>query len=458
MGMALLAIAVYITHSLYYREAEKKDAFHRIRERGFLIALTDENTLNYFIYRGEPMGYQLVLLESFARYLGVPLKIISSKSIPTLNYYLRNNAADLIALNLPITTEGKSLVSFSMPFGETRLALVQLKASGKNKDDTTYVKSLKDFPADTLYVRQNSFFASIYHSIYKATKKKAILRESSIFSQEDLIRLVSEGKIRYAICQENVAMVYKRYYQNIDISLIAYPHYSYCWGVGHASDSLLAEINKWLGDYKSSGKLKKTYLEYFNNQRIVNLLRSNFFSVNSNRLSPYDDILHEQSKRINWDWRLIASLVYEESNFRLGQVSTRSASGLMQLMPETAVKYGIDSLSPPARQIEAGVKYLQYLDKQLPKDVVDPRERVYFVLAAYNVGLGRVLAAREKAEKYGRDKGKWNRHVDYYLLRRSKSNPRANPDSVGTFFPDYKTEGFVDDIVTRFYHYRNLIR
>jgi len=458
MGMVLLAIALYITHFFFYREAEKKDAFQRIRERGYLIALTDENTLNYFVYRGEPMGYQLVLLEAFARHLGVSLKVISSKSISGLNYYLKNNAADLMALNLPITPEGKNLVSFSDPFGETRLALVQLKSPGKNTNSIPYVTSLKEFPADTLHVRKNPFFTSIYHSIYKETKRKSILQESSVFSQEDLIRLVSQGKIRYALCQENVAMAYKRYYRNIDVSLVAFPHYSYGWGVGHHSDSLLLEINRWLKEFKTSGKLKKTYLEYYDNQRIVTWLKSNYFSVNSNQLSPFDEILKEQSQRVHWDWRLVASLVYEESNFRQGQVSSRNASGLMQLMPEIAAKYGIDSLSSPARQIEAGVKYLQYLDKQLPEDIVDPRERIYFVLAAYNVGIGRVLAAREKAEKFGTDKGKWNRHVDYYLLRRSKKSPRPGADSLGTLFPDYKTEGFVDDIVNRFYHYRNLIR
>ena len=159
-----------------------------------------------------------------------------------------------------------------------------------------------------------------------------------------------------------------------------------------------------------------------------------------------------------WDWRLIASLIYEESNFRAGQISSKSASGLMQLMPVTAAKFGIDSAATPAKQIAGGVKYLQYLDKQLPNEISSPVERIYFVLASYNVGIGRVLAAREKAETFGKDKNKWNGQVDYYLLRRSMKNPVAKTDTVDSYPIDYKTEGFVDDIVTRYYHYRNLIR
>ena len=130
----------------------------------------------------------------------------------------------------------------------------------------------------------------------------------------------------------------------------------------------------------------------------------------------------------------------------------------MQLMPETAAKFGIDSMATPARQIAGGVKYLKYLDHQLPDEISSPVERIFFILAAYNVGIGRVLAARDKAEKFGKNKNKWNGHVDYYLLRRSRKEPVAKPDSLDSFPVDYKTEGFVDNIVNRYYHYRNLVK
>ncbi len=458
LGLVLIFIAIILSRDIFSRKEEEKDAIHRIRERGYLIALTDQNTLNYFIYRGEPMGYQLTLLESFAQNLRVPLKIIATRDISKLEYYLSNNAADIIAMNLPITPDGKKKVHFSNAFGETRLVLVQQKDRGNHQKDIVNVKSLNDFPADTVYVSRNSFLNSLYHLFFRATGRRAKLKEVTGMNQEDLIRNVSNGLIRFALCQENIAMVMKRFYRNIDISVIAVPHFSYGWGVTHASDSLKIDIDNWLKEYKSSGKLKQVYLNYFNNQRIAGFFQSDYFSVTGGHLSPFDDIIREQSKLINWDWRLIASLIYEESNFRVGQISSRNASGLMQLMPETALKFGIDSLATPARQIAGGVKYLRYLDKQLPEDILDPRERVYFVLASYNVGIGRVMAAREKAEKYGKNKNKWNRHVDYYLLRRSKKDPQLKSDSLEVFPVDYKTEGFVDDIVTRFYHYRNLIR
>ncbi len=459
LGLAIVAIAFFVTRSLYHREEAKKDALRRIRERGYLIALTDQNTLNYFIYKGHPMGYQLALLESFAKYLGVPLRIIASNDISKLEYYMYYNAADLIALNIPITSDGKKLVRFSDPFGETRLVLVQRKSQNPAKDGPGLITNLADFPQDTVYVRKSPFLASQYHSFYKKTGKNAILKEESDVSEEELIRRVSAGTIRFALCQENVAMVYHRYYRNLDMSVLAFPLFSYGWGVGHSSDSLRTEVNNWLKEFKSSRDLKQTYLEYFDNQRIAGFLQNDYFSVTGkNKISPFDDVIRQQSRLVMWDWRLVASLIYQESNFKPGLTSSRSASGLMQLMPETAAKFGIDSAATPARQITGGIKYLRFIDSQLPDEITSPVERIYFVLACYNVGIGKVLAAREKAEKFGKDKNRWNGNVDYYLLRRSKKDPVAKNDSVDDYPIDYKTEGFVDDIVSRYYHYKNLIR
>ncbi len=458
LGLVLIAIAALITRSLYFQHDDPaKDAIRRIRERGYLIALTDANSLSYFVLRGEPMGYQLEVLQSFAKYLGVPLRLIALNNIAQLYYYLDYGAGDVIALNLPASGPGKKMAHFSDPMGETRLVLVQRKASGNKKDTTVFVDKFSDFPADTLFVRQNPFLNSYYETFVKKTGKRAILKVLTDVSQEELIRRVAKGNINYALCQENVVTVYKRAFWNIDDHVLAHDLFPYGWGVNLNSDSLLQKINAWLGAYKASGELHKVYLNYFDNQRIANVLQSDFASFSGNRLSPYDKEIRACSEWIHWDWRLVASLVYEESNFIPGQTSSRSASGLMQLMPETAARFGVDSGSSSAQQIAAGVKYVGYLFRQMPEEITNPKERIYFALASYNVGIGRVLAAREKAEIYGKDKNRWNGHVDYYLLSRSEKDPYAKGDTSKQVPADYKMEGFVDDIIARYYHYKNLI-
>jgi len=200
--------------------------------------------------------------------------------------------------------------------------------------------------------------------------------------------MVAEGKLRSVICEENLAMVLKRTWLNIDAGLVVTRLFPYAWGLNPGSDSLATILNSWIDSIRKERILKKVYAQYFDNQQTTGYLQGKYSSIANPRISPYDQELRELSKLIWWDWRLLASLMYEESNFHQGQVSTRNATGLMQMVPETAEKFGLDSTSGPAHQIEAGIKYLEWIDSQLPPEIIDPIERVSFILASYNVGIG----------------------------------------------------------------------
>jgi membrane-bound lytic murein transglycosylase F len=126
-------------------------------------------------------------------------------------------------------------------------------------------------------------------------------------------------------------------------------------------------------------------------------------------------------------------------------------------MPETASKFGMDSVSTPAQQLLAGVRFLKWLDNQLSSEIPDPRERINFILAAYNVGLGKVLMARERASRYGKNPNLWNGNVGYYLTRRSLKDPDLPPDSAIEISMYAGAGRFVDDIIDRYQHYRNII-
>lgn len=455
--LLVIVIGVALFRSFVYREAPKqKDALRQICERGYLIALTNSNSLNYFIYNGEPMGYQLELLRSFGEYLGVPVRIISVNDIEKLYYYLDLNVADLFAFNLPVTGTGKKLVHFSQALGETRMVLIQRKAgSGKVKDTHKFIKSFEDFSLDTIIVTKNPFLSPFLKIIKKKSGYRVILAEEKDKTPEELIRMVSQGKITYTICDENLAMVVKRYYQNIDANFLISSFTPYAWGVRSSSDSLLMKVNAWLTEIKANGKLKKITLSYFNNPRITGYFNSNNFTLKTGRLSPFDAQLQALGKSISWDWRLLASLIYEESNFITGLTSSHNATGLMQLMPETARKFGTDSASSPAQQLNAGVKFLHYLDQHLPPEIIDRKERIKFILASYNVGMGRVLAAREKAAQEGHDPNRWNNSVDYYLMPGSGKVKQVPADTNIVISPFGTPGTFVSNILERYHHYKN---
>jgi membrane-bound lytic murein transglycosylase F len=128
----------------------------------------------------------------------------------------------------------------------------------------------------------------------------------------------------------------------------------------------------------------------------------------------------------------------------------------MQLMPATAKRFGVDTVSSPRDQIRAGMEFIDWLDK-LFSDVKNPQERVKFVLAAYNIGPGHIIDARNLAKKMGADPNVWSNSVDRWLL--SKSDPKYFNDPVVKFGYCRGTETFnyVTEVLERYEHYKNIV-
>ena len=94
------------------------------------------------------------------------------------------------------------------------------------------------------------------------------------------------------------------------------------------------------------------------------------------------------ARRHGVDPLLVRAVIRVESNFDPRAVSPKGAAGLMQLMPETAMRYGVDNRFDPAQNVDGGVRYLRDLMAMFDGNLS-------LALAAYNAGEGAVL-------KYGR--------------------------------------------------------
>ncbi len=98
-----------------------------------------------------------------------------------------------------------------------------------------------------------------------------------------------------------------------------------------------------------------------------------------NAPSPYDDAIRDTAHRNGVDPVLVKSVMLVESNFNPRAVSKKGAHGLMQLMPETARRFGVTNRFEVAANIRGGVEYLAALLRLLKGDIT-------LALAAYNAG------------------------------------------------------------------------
>lgn len=101
---------------------------------------------------------------------------------------------------------------------------------------------------------------------------------------------------------------------------------------------------------------------------------------------PYGALIYEKAKAHKVNPKVVAALIRAESAGNPRARSHKGARGLMQLMPATAERFGIEkkNLYDPKHNLEAGVKYLAWLIEQFPNDLAR-------VLAAYNAGENAVL-------------------------------------------------------------------
>lgn len=436
--------------------------FQRIKNDGILRVITNYNSIDYFAYRGTPMGYQIELLESLSDYLGVKLEVIVENDLEKSFESLINHENDLIAASLTVTKERSNYVSFTKPYTNTRQVLIQKRPQNwqKMKRDQLEGQLLRnqlDLAGKTVHVQKNSAFYDRLMNLSEEIGNVINIVEIEDVSSEEIISLVANGEIEYAVCDENVAKVNTSYYPEIDANTaISFPQ-NLAWAVRKDSPQLLSEINNWMDGFTKTRRYALIYNKYFKNTRSAYIKNSQYCSINGGSVSVYDNLIKMYSKEIGWDWRLLASLIYQESRFNPQAESWAGAYGLMQLMPPTAERFGAVDPASPRQNIRAGVKFIKWLEKYYANRIENPDERLKFILAAYNVGPGHVIDACRLAKKNGKNPNVWKDNVDFYLLQKSKPKYYTDPVVKHGYCRGEEPYKYVTEILERYEHYKNVI-
>ena len=435
-----------------------------ILKRKKLRAVTDYGSLSYLIYRGEPIGYQYELLKDLTKYLNVELELIIESNLQKSIEMLNNNEIDLLAMGLTVTSERNRQFTFTSPIMTSRQVLVQRKPERymnmKTADEieSHMLRNTLDLANLEIHVQKGTIFATRLQTLSDEIADSIIivLDDREI---EELIIAVADHKIDYTVADEHVAIVTARYHRNIDVKTpISFPQ-KIAWGAKKGQTGLADTISSWLSEFNRSLTSRLLYNKYFKNVRSRRIVNSQYNSYSGGQLSPYDDEIKAAAKIIGWDWRLLASLVYQESEFKPNVQSWVGAYGLMQLMPSVLEKHGLDStFVDPKSQLNAGAKHLVYIRKQLPVEITDSIEQIKFLLASYNCGLGHVLDARRLAKKYKKNSNNWTNSVDSCVLNLSKKEYYLDSVVYYGYVRGEETFRFVEEIMERYNIYCELIQ
>lgn len=434
------------------QQSQATNDLPQIMVREELVVLTLNSPVSYFNYRGQDMGFQYELAGQYAKKLGLTLQVKIGKSISELLDMLAAGEGDLIAYNVPITRELKDSVLFCGEETVTHQVIVQRK----NRDNL--LTDVTQLIGKEVHVKPGKYYDRLVNLNDELGGGIIIHEENNdSVSIDDLIMQVSNGKILYTVCDNDLAQLNKTYYSNLNVNLaISYDQRS-SWVVRKDSPLLADDINKWYTENKTSPDFEASAKRYFEINK--GMPYTPILSLQDGKISQYDDIFRKYAPEINWDWRLLASLAYTESNFDTTVVSWAGARGLMQLMPATAHAMGVPEgmEHDPEESVKAAMKYIASTTRSL-RSVPDETERIRFVLGAYNAGLGHIYDAMALAEKYGSDRTVWYDNVEKYILLKSNEKYYNDPVCKHGYFHGVQTYNFVRDIDSRFQIYKSKVR
>src|SRR5229473_3382945 len=341
-----------------------------IVKSGYLRVLTRNNDTSFFIYRGHRMGFDYELGKKLAQHLGIRVDMIITQNWADMVPELLKGEGDVIAAEVTVTDDRKKQVLFAEPWGKTQEVVVW-------KDGTPEVKDAEGLSGKDVHVRESS---SYYRTLLALNEKlkaagKAVVNIKPVaedWETDTILQAVSQGAMSYTIADDLLANIHTAYWENLILGPPISDERALAWAVRPGQVKLKQAI---------------------------------------------DDVFHELRKQPDFNWRLVAAQIYQESRFEPHRKSWVGALGLFQIMPATAKGLGITDPTDPEQSIRGGLKYMHQLSDHY-QNVPDAIERFRFALAAYNSGFGHVDDARKLARAAKKDATRW-REVAPFLLKLS---------------------------------------
>lgn len=350
---------------------------------------------------GEPAGLEHDLLQRFAHEQKVPLMVVVADSASGLMKKVARGEAHVGAgglLQLPEGTKGgrdeprNSRVLWTTGYHGVEPVLIY------NRDGFKPQGFADLQSASVAYVQSTGLEEPI--AAVRAAHPEVKWTPVDPPSADALIAQVAEGTIDYAIVASSDAAAMRNVYLDFDVAFPVGPRRELAWVVAPGYPELRAAIDQYFARLRKDGTLARYTDRYFGAGDIERIDAGVFRDRIRTSLPQFRPLFQEAQAHSGVEWRLLAAVAYQESQWDPVATSETGVRGLMQLTEDTARVLGVqDRLDPKAAALGAA-RYLRLLKEKLPARITEP-DRTWLALAAFNIGIAhledaRVLAQRQK--------------------------------------------------------------
>ena len=235
--------------------------YPEIKEEGILRMITEYNQSGYFVSGDTVQGFQYELSQAIAKLSGLEVQTHLEMSLAKSFEELSDNKCDVIARNIPITSEMRENYLFTEPIVLNKQVLVQRTAEANNGQAP--IRNQLDLAQKTLYIPKDSPALLRLQNLGHEIGDTIYVVEDELYSTEQLMIMVAKGDIDYAVCDQQIARMTQKNLPEVDILTDVSFTQLQSWAVRKDSPVLLDSLNSWLQQIKNSGLYDQIYKRYY---------------------------------------------------------------------------------------------------------------------------------------------------------------------------------------------------
>jgi membrane-bound lytic murein transglycosylase F len=370
-------------------------------QSGELVVVTRNSPTTYYLDSdGQAAGFEYDLVKAFAQRQGWKLRIEVAENLGELLEAVTKGRAHLAAAGLTASDERRARFRFGPNYGQIKEWVVCRQADRRPA-------RLEDMEGLRLEVVAGS---SHVERLRLNKRRLPGLKwvEAPVPGSEELLERVEIGLADCTVVDSDSLDVARNFHPGLRPAFVLESAQPQAWALGWDTDLAFSrKVVAFFREMEHGGELARLRERHFGH--VTRLREADVLGILEKRGTLLGELrphFHEAQAETGLDWRLLAAIAYQESQWDAHAVSPTGVRGIMMLTEDTADHLGVKDRLDARESILGGGRYVVLLKSGIPEEVPEP-DRTWLALAAYNIGQGHLNDARSLARKLGKNPDQW---------------------------------------------------
>lgn len=397
MGFALLLWAWDMVFPWQQTMLAEENRYTQIQQRKLLRVGMVNHPISYFVGAEGASGIEYELARHFSDFIETKLEISRFENSEQLFQALAHNQIDIAAAGLIYQPEQSKNFQLGASYYSASWQVVYKKG-------TQRPYKIEDLQSELVIPTGSSVIPILQALSDKYPNLR--WRTSDKMTQEELLIQVADGNIPYTVAVSIDVSAAQHIKPNIAVGFDLTDEKPVIWYLQNNTYSeLQAAVLEFMNYANETGLIARIEEKYFNHLTRFDYVDTQSYLRAIENILPKYQYLFEKY-RGDLEWQMLAAIAYQESHWDPNATSPTGVRGMMMLTKDTADRMNVLNRMDVEQSIRGGAEYLHLLMNQLPQ-TIKVEDRIWFGLAAYNMGSGHLIDVRRLTKQLGGNPDEW---------------------------------------------------